>query len=295
MRRQQRGVGSDSSNRNRNIILAVLAVVAIGAAVYFLAGGQDPDVGSFVEDEDWGGDSADGSKARQRDGAGRPASKAGGTADGSVSDAADTPAAAAAVPELVEEEEEEASEEDLWVRRELEALFGADGLARVYPSSNALPRLIAVAASVSEGAIIARQVRFWRPEGKFPVRHSGGLIYVDPAGYRRFAPLVNILISVDPQALANLFNRLEPTLQTAYRQLGYRRGNVRTVLRAAIDRVLDAPIRPGRIALVRPTVQYHYAERSLERMDPISKQMLRMGPQNTRKLQSWLKRLRPSL
>ena len=292
MRRQQRGVGEDSSNRNRNIILAVLAVVAIGAAVYFLAGGQDPDVGSFVEDEDWGSDSAEGSKSRPRDRAGRPASRAGGTADDSVSDAADAPVA---VPELVEEEEEEASEEDLWVRRELESLFGADGLARVYPSSNALPRLIAVAASVSEGAIIARQVRFWRPEGKFPVQHRGGLIYVDPAGYRRFSPLVKILISADPQALANLFNRLEPTLQTAYRQLGYRRGNVRTVLRAAIDRVLDAPIQRGAIALRQPTVQYHYADRSLEKLDPISKQMLRMGPQNTRKLQSWLKRLRPSL
>ena len=46
-----------------------------------------------------------------------------------------------------------------------------------------------------------------------------------------------------------------------------------------------APILEGPIPLVRPSVRYEFADPSLEARSALHKQMLRMGPRNTRLLQ----------
>jgi hypothetical protein len=66
-------------------------------------------------------------------------------------------------------------------------------------------------------------------------------------------------------------------------------------MRAGIDRALATPEVDGDIALVQPKVYYEYADPRLEALDPLQKQLLRMGPANTARIKAYLAQLKPLL
>ena len=273
----------------RNIILLAIIATAIIAAVYIIIrpAGDKP---AGLDDKQQG-------KVVTTDRKSGAKTSAGGVAP--VAGKAQT--AARQPPTLIEDEEEEEADrnQNAWVRAAVVDLVGARNARMIYPENQPLEQLTAVLASVSEGRIVSRQVRFWRDAqnfGKnFPVRKSRGLVYMDKKGYRRFDRLVTILTDIDTQFLVSLFNRLEPTLQKSYRILGYKRGNVRTLLRTAIDNALAAPVIEQSIPLKQDSVHYKFADADLERRSPVQKQIIRTGATNTRKLQKWLKRMRNSI
>lgn len=77
----------------------------------------------------------------------------------------------------------------------------------------------------------------------------------------------------------------EPLLDEAYVELGYPEGEFRTVLIQAIDQVLSAPVVEGTVQLNQPEVNYILADPALEALNMLQKQFLRMGPENTQRIQ----------
>ena len=289
-------VKGNSLASRRNILLLVAVAAVVIAAVYFLTRSPEkPSVGfdkdqlqdrlPVVDRQAAGGDSQSGEEpvADRLD----PVVEKSPQADRKPSPVADKKIK---TPER---------DQYAWVRKEVVELVGERNARMVYPGNRPLQQMVGVLASAAEGQIIARQVRFWREAQnfgkKFPVRKSRGLIYMDEKGYKRFDRLVTVLTDIDTQFLVSLFNRIEPTLQKAYRLLGYKRGNVRTLLRSSIDNVLGAPVIEEPIPLKRDSVNYKFADADLERHSPVEKQLIRMGPTNVRKLQKWLKSLRNSI
>ncbi|MGZ8931621.1 MAG: DUF3014 domain-containing protein, partial [Methylosarcina sp.] len=61
--------------------------------------------------------------------------------------------------------------------------------------------------------------------------------------------------------------------------------------RKAAAEIISAPIRTERLAVVRPSVHYKFADPALEALNPVHKQMLRLGPENTKIIQNKLRRL----
>jgi len=53
--------------------------------------------------------------------------------------------------------------------------------------------------------------------------------------------------------------------------------------------ILAAPARDGQVALERQSARYKFADQQLEALNPVHKQMLRMGPDNTRIIQNKLR------
>jgi len=68
------------------------------------------------------------------------------------------------------------------------------------------------------------------------------------------------------------------------------------VLRAAIKEVLDTP-EPGsgQIELQRVSLVYQFADPKLEALPPLQKQLLRMGPENSRRVKAYLRELAAAL
>lgn len=81
-------------------------------------------------------------------------------------------------------------------------------------------------------------------------------------------------------------------LDEAYTELGYPEGEFRSVLIKAIDQVLSAPVVEGEIALAQPEANYVFEEASLEGLNMLQKQLLRMGPENTQRVQMVLQRFK---
>ena len=55
--------------------------------------------------------------------------------------------------------------------------------------------------------------------------------------------------------------------------------------------VQDAPVGEGEIRLVRPLLSYEFEDQELEALTMVEKQLLRMGPNNTGKIQAALQPL----
>ena len=174
---------------------------------------------------------------------------------------------------------------DSFMRGELAKLIGEQAVRNWFATDQFLRRFIAITDNVSKGDLLIQQFPFLRLKQPFPVIEHNNKIYMDPAGYRRYDNLVNIVVAIDSELLAKLLRHLSPLMQEAYQELGYPRGSISKVLRKALKRVLKAPVRKRQIRLLHPSVAYRYADSSLERLSLVDRQMLRIGPENTRKLQ----------
>ena len=100
--------------------------------------------------------------------------------------------------------------------------------------------------------------------------------------------------------------RMYPLLQRAYEELGYPRRYFNDRLVEVIDVLLatpqvNEPVRlrlvevKGPIASERPWVRYEYADPALESLTAGQKILLRMGPENARRLKAKLAELRGQL
>ena len=74
-------------------------------------------------------------------------------------------------------------------------------------------------------------------------------------------------------------------LQEAYDELGYPNKKFDDVVFQAIGRLLETPVINEPIRLVRPVVMYEFENKKLESLSAAQKQLIRMGPGNTRRLQ----------
>ncbi len=112
---------------------------------------------------------------------------------------------------------------------------------------------------------------------------------------RRYEPFVRFVESLDARRLVAIYVRFYPLLEQEYRTLGFpdRHFNDRVV--EAIDDLLSAPEPQGPIALVQPKVMYRYADPALESLSAGRKIMIRVGPDNARRLKVKLRELRATL
>ncbi len=133
-----------------------------------------------------------------------------------------------------------------------------------------------------------------QPAGNFVVETEPdtGRIWLDPANYRRYDRAVGAVDAVSAERLVGIFHYFRPLLEQAYGELGYPEENFDNAIIAAIDHLLEAPVIDEPIELVHETVAYEYADENLENLSSPHRQFLRMGPDNTRRVQAKLREIR---
>lgn len=188
----------------------------------------------------------------------------------------------------------------------LPPLDASDALVRERLQGSALPqdwverddlirRLAVVVENARRGELPRRQLSFLAPEGKFQVIERGEEIYIDPASYARYDGYLDILESIPAATAATLMTDVQPLLEQALTELGVTGSAAMPQVRAGIDQLLAVPELRGEVALVQPVVLYEFADPELEGLSALQKQALRMGPDNVRRLQSYLRELRALL
>jgi len=148
-------------------------------------------------------------------------------------------------------------------------------------------KFVAFTDNVAHGQVAREPVRSLAPEGPFLVRKIDEKTFeLDPASYDRYTPFVDIAVSVDARRAAEFFHLLRPLVQVSYAELGYGDQSFDDVVFQAIGRLLETPVIEGDIRLVQPVVMYKFEDPKLESLSAAQKQMIRMGPRNTRLLQA---------
>jgi hypothetical protein len=111
---------------------------------------------------------------------------------------------------------------------------------------------------------------------------------LDTESYDRYDNVTRVFVSLDARRAAEFYGLLQPLFQQAYGELGYTDRQFDTMVFQAINRLLETPIVEKPIRLVRPVVMYRYEDPLLENLSPAQKQLMRMGPNNTRAIQAKL-------
>ena len=171
----------------------------------------------------------------------------------------------------------------------LAALFADDGPADI------LRRVVALVENAARGELSRGRLALKAPAGKFSVTTQGDRHYIDDATFRRYDPVVDALTCVPPERLASLVRMLRPLLAHALRDLGLPEADVDAVVDDALRAVLAVPVPSLPIEVVETDKGYAYAHVKLEAADPLSKQLVRLGPDNLLRLQRHVQELRSLL
>ena len=118
----------------------------------------------------------------------------------------------------------------------------------------------------------------------FPVAKRDGRLFVDPNAYRRFDAPVAVVTKTNSATLAKLYRRLGPLFSEAYAKEGYPDQDFDLALAAAMEELFATPRVEGEIELIPDAPNYAYKDPNLEDLSPAQKQMLRLGPENQRKV-----------
>ncbi len=206
------------------------------------------------------------------------------------------------------------AESDVFVRTRA---LGLGVPSQLVATSGLIRRLALNLYLAARGELAPARFRASVAVGDFPAQPlADGRYRLDPAGYRRFDALISALEAIDPEAMASFLKLIRPLIHDALQEYGYdedpdavlrdamdqvfyfrKRGEQGpdAVLRDAMDQVLAAPAHEGDIELIRPGLTYQFADPALENQVAVRKQLLRIGPDNTRRLQRYLLRLRIAL
>lgn len=142
--------------------------------------------------------------------------------------------------------------------------------------------------------------------GRFLAAGDGDATSVAAGNDLRYAPFVAFVDSVDAARAVDLYRRMYPVLEQAYRDLGFpgRAFNARVF--EVIDLLLATPepAQPpkvtltevkGPIAAPRPWTRYEYQDAGYQRLAAGQKMLLRMGADNRKVLKAKLRQLRQAL
>ena len=194
------------------------------------------------------------------------------------------PAGTAPLPQL--------NESDAAVADELAGLLGKESVDSLFVADDLIRRITATIDNLPREKMAAR-LRPLRPmDSAFMVAGEEGGYTLDPDNYARYVPYVTIVEGLDPDRLAAFYVRLYPLFQQAYAELGNLDGYFNDRVVAVIDDLLAAPEVEGPIALTRPNVMYRFADPALESLSAGQKFLIRIGPDNARRIKAMLRALR---
>lgn len=134
-----------------------------------------------------------------------------------------------------------------------------------------------------------REISFPQP---FSVTEKEGRLYISTQAYHRYDNLALAINSINKHAAVALYKKYLPLFQIVFAELSYPDNyQLMDSIKAATGKVLQAPVITGKIEVIRPSVRYKFADPKLEKLSALDKQMLRMGPENTRMIQNKLREL----
>lgn len=161
-----------------------------------------------------------------------------------------------------------------------------------FNDKNMLRKYLFIINDLSQNQIIYSHRTFLEIPKTILVKEDSQGLYMEQKSYSRYDKLANAFASIDVQKGYELYVRFKPLLNRLYAGFAYpAEYKLKDIFIKAAANVIAAPIIEGRIGLIRHSVRYQFADKKLEAMNAVKKQMLRMGPENTRKIQAKLRQI----
>ena len=182
------------------------------------------------------------------------------------------------------------SASDNFILENLRGLQNGMQLVGLLRSEQLVRSFVVLVDNVSRNGFPQTGLPYQPMSEEMPVRSLDDNLYVmEQAAHGRFDSIVDTFVAVDTGAAMAIYRLISPLLQQAYAELGYGNNDFDSVLRRAIRNVLEMDPPEGPYQLVKPSVMYLYADAAIENLSTVEKQLIRLGPDNTSKLQQKLR------
>lgn len=184
---------------------------------------------------------------------------------------------------------------DSLLRQQL-AATGTDTILNKLPGNeHPLDISAALIDGLGRGVILRKILPADPPKQAFSVEKEDGDVYMNAASYQRYDAYTDTLTALDTSQLVETFHTLRPLYEQAFENLGLDAGDFDNAVIRTLDLVLATPEITDPIALKPKSVVYTYADPALEGLPAVQKQLLRMGPDNIRRIKQQARILREGL
>jgi len=184
---------------------------------------------------------------------------------------------------------------DASLQQALTGLVDGKALAR-WLNLDSIVRRIVVTVDNLPRRKLPQQYSLTKPvAGKFLAAGKDDNLSMRPENARRYTPYVDMVETLDTAKLVGLYARFYPLLQQEYKNLGSPSKYFNDRLVEVIDDLLAAPDATQPIKLVQPKVFYQFADPALEELSAGGKIMVRIGPDNARRVKAKLREIRQQI
>lgn len=133
------------------------------------------------------------------------------------------------------------------------------------------------------------------PTQSFRIYQQADKNWIDAASYKRYTGYVEALETLDNEQLLALYATYLPDIQEIYSEIGNPRTAFSEVFVDALDELLDTPEIPTPVEVYSDSVMYKFKDQRFENLSLPQKQLLRMGPDNMRRVKAKLRELKQAL
>ena len=179
----------------------------------------------------------------------------------------------------------------------LREAFGDAGVNRFLQATDFPRRLVATIDNLG---------RDHAPVAAWPVLPTPGRFTASPENAERYRPFVDFAASLDAARVVDVYRRLYPVLQQAYRDLGFGDRSLHERVIEVTDLLLATPEPAqepavamtqvkGPVQPAQPWTQYAFTDPGLQSLSAGQKILLRMGADNRHRLKAKLREIRTLL
>lgn len=177
----------------------------------------------------------------------------------------------------------------------LSKLVGTAALERFFNMEEVARRFVATVDNLPREAYASRLNPLKPVPGLFATTGRDGTLEIAPANAARYSAFVTFADSIDAKRAVDLYIHFYPLFQQAYVDLGFPKRYFNDRLVAVIDHLLEAPELAGPVKLTQPHVLYEYADPALQARSAGHKALMRVGPENAKRLKAKLREIRKEL
>ena len=133
------------------------------------------------------------------------------------------------------------------------------------------------------------------PEEEFRVYQQADREWIDTSSYKRYNTYIDALESMDTDDLIKLMDTYRGTLEDKFAEISPPNTSFNSALLKAIDELLNTPIIPLPIEVYSDSVMFKFKDEQIEALSGPQKQLIRTGPENTRRIKDILRDLQDAL
>lgn len=165
-------------------------------------------------------------------------------------------------------------------------------LAEWLNTDQLIRKYVVITNDFSQALRIEKHMRFLKLDQPFTVDQDDKGIFIAAKSYQRYDKLAAAINAMNVQATLAVYKKFRPLLLQVFGEFNYP-GEYRLedIFTKAAAVMLAAPVIEGPVALMKHANHYKFADPKLEALNPVHKQMIRMGPDNTRIIKNKLRLL----